>query len=224
MGERQIRGPRLVVEQVTGEQAVLPGEESDEASELNRYQPLNIDIPQEVLLALGISIASMAGAGAIRSNQATREDGRAQDVAARSETAREQAVHSTVALESLQSSYHSLESTTAGGLESMDAGLQVDEEALAEAQAQMAAMESELRAARADAERANRRAAELEAARETAVGELHAHPTVADARWSDMVRGDTIANFQFTDVGKIQMFFFSVILVFAYSLRGCCRP
>ena len=78
-------------------------------------------------------------------------------------------------------------------------------------------MTAELQAAQAATERATKRAVELEAARNSAVGELHAYPTATEARWSDMLRGDTVANFQFTDLGKIQMFFFTVILVFAYA-------
>jgi hypothetical protein len=32
-----------------------------------------------------------------------------------------------------------------------------------------------------------------------------------------MLRGDSIANFQFTDLGKVQMFLFTMVLVFAYA-------
>jgi len=215
--EAQMRRAAAVVEQMTGEAALLPGDEGGEAAAL-RYQALDISFPQEVLLALGISLASMAGAGVIRTNQAAREDGRAQDVAAnRAEAAREQAAGANATLESLEGNRDVLEAMTAGGLEALGEGLEVDQAALDEAQARLARLEAELRAARNEAERATRRAIELDVAQQTAVGELHAHPTLADARWSDMVRGDTVANFQFTDLGKIQMFLFTIMLVFAYA-------
>ena len=67
------------------------------------------------------------------------------------------------------------------------------------------------------ADRANTRAAELAVAQSQAVGDLHANAIAADARWSDMLRGDSIANFQFTDLGKVQMFLFTMVLVFAYA-------
>lgn len=218
VGEEQINRAAAVVEQVMGEEAVLPGEGTADDPPTARYQPLDIAFPQELLVALGISIASMAGAGVIRTNQATRDDGRAQDVAAtRTANAKDQAAGANGALESLQYDYQSLEAMTTSGLETMEEGGQVDQAALAEAQAQMAKMEAELRTARSDAERAQKRATELEVAQETAVGELHTHMSIAEARWSDMVRGDTVANFQFTDLGKIQMFLFTVILVFSYA-------
>ena len=57
----------------------------------------------------------------------------------------------------------------------------------------------------------------LSEVRAEAIGELHANVTVEEARWSDMLRGDTVANFDFADLGKIQMFLFTVGLVFAYA-------
>lgn len=213
-----LRRATAVVEQVMGSEATLTVEENDQTA-TRLYQALEITIPQEVLLALGISLASLAGAGAIRTNQAAREDGRAQDVAAaRTEAAREHANETQAAVTSMERDRSTLEAMSADGLESMSEGAAIDQAAMGEINARLARMEAELRTTRDDADRAARRAAELEAAQQTAIGELHTHPTLADARWSDMVRGDTIANFQFADLGKIQMFFITIALVLAYAM------
>jgi len=183
------------------------------------YSPLNIAFPQEVLLALGISVASLAGAGAIKSNRAADENGRAtQIVENRVDRAQEAAAHAGAQVTTLESTVESLESLS-GGLEAAD-----DPDAAARAaaaEARLAELEPRLRAAEAAAARAETRAAEqatqLAVIQAEAVGELHANASPADARWSDMLRGDTVANFAFADLGKIQMFLFTVVLVFAYA-------
>ena len=82
-GEEQAVRAAAIVEQLTGVAPDAAGQTEPAA-----YDALDIEIPQEVLLALGISLASLAGSGVIKANQATNEDGRAQEiVAARQERA-----------------------------------------------------------------------------------------------------------------------------------------
>lgn len=212
-GEADTRRAAAMLEQITGAEVSL----TDGEEQAVLYSPLAIAFPTEVLLALGISITSLAGAGLIKTNQATNEEGRALEVAsARTEKAHRRAAGMDSQIAALESEKSYMLEAMSSGLESADGSPATDEQ-LAAAQARLSALSAELQAAQAAAERANKRAADLEAARETAVGELHARPTSADARWSDMLRGDTVANFQFTDLGKIQMFLFTIILVFAYA-------
>ncbi len=184
------------------------------------YSPLNIAIPQEVLLALGISVASLAGAGAIKSNRATEENGRAtQIVENRVDRAQTAAANAGEQVTALESTVQQLEALS--GLEALgDPDPEVAARAAA-AEARVAELELRLRAAEAAAARAETRAAEqatqLTVIQAEAVGDLHANASPADARWSDMLRGDTVANFAFADLGKIQMFLFTVVLVFAYA-------
>lgn len=217
--EADVQRAAAMIEQITGADVALPSaEDSSEPAPPNLYDALDIGFPQEVLLALGISITSLAGAGLIKTNQAAREDGRAQEVASnRAEKARDRADDMTSTLESLQSDQIALESMSAGGLESMDATDPQTAAQLAAVQVQLQNVENELKTVRMAATRAEKRAEELEAAQAEAVGDLHAHGSITEARWSDMMRGDTIANFQFADLGKIQMFFFTIILVFTYA-------
>ena len=204
-----------VLEQIMGADSAA---EAGAAETVMPYSPLDVAIPQEVLLALGISIASLAGAGLIKTNQATNDEGRALDVAAtRTDNATQRAGDRESALESLQAEKREIDSPSGGGLESTEGGPPLTQEEMEVAQARLAQLEIELKAAKAAADSATRRAAELKAAQTLAVGELHAYTTPAEARWSDMLRGDTVANFQYTDLGKVQMFFFTIILVFSYA-------
>ncbi len=186
---------------------------------LPAYSPLDVTIPPEVLLALGISVASLAGAGAIKNNRAVNEGGRAtQIVENRADRALEAAAATGAQVTTLEATRDSLESLS-GGLETMDDPDAVERARLAEAR--LAELEPRLRAAEAAAARAEARATEqatrLTEVRAEAIGELHANAIVEEARWSDMLRGDTVANFDFADLGKIQMFLFTVVLVFAYA-------
>jgi hypothetical protein len=222
-GEADVRRAAAVLEQITGADVTIPAEDgTDEAAPAVLYDPLAIGLPQEVLLALGISITSLAGAGLIKTNQATNDEGRAQEVALeRTRSALERASIDNTALEKAQGEYQdTLESLApALSLESLDVDPQARADALAAAELDpaAAAKKKEVRVAEAAARQTQTRAEELVDAQMNAVGELHANPSIADARWSDMMRGDTVANFQFADLGKIQMFFFTVILVFTYA-------
>jgi len=188
--------------------------------ELPAYSPLDINFPPEVLAALGISIASLAGASVIKTNQASNEDGRANEIV------NQQMERAGVAAATASNQAAALESAREATLESLRPSLEAmdgeeppppDPAAVQAVQAQVAALETRLKAAETAAARAEERAAKMQEVQATAVGELHTRPSIADARWSDMLRGDTVANFQYADLGKVQMFFFTIVLVFAYA-------
>lgn len=210
-GPGDVAQATAVLEQITG----LDADDLTGDAARSSYSPLDIAFPQEVLLALGISVVSLAGAGLIKTNQAASEDGRATDIVeSRVERASQAAAEA-------RTEAAALESIRGDALEALNSGLEsLDGEPVPpspELQAQIDALNAQLRAAQESAARAEARVAELEAATVDSVGELHARPTFADARWSDMLRGDTIANYNFADLGKIQMFFFTIILVFTYA-------
>ena len=213
-GEEQAVRAAAIVEQLTGVAPDAAGQ-----TEAAAYDALDIEIPQEVLLALGISLASLAGSGVIKANQATNEDGRAQEiVAARQERAAREVAAIGSELEVLQVQQTGvLETMSDIGLETMDADPQAMQRELDAAQVRYDRLAAEMEAAKLAATRANERIARLEETRAEAVGDLHTRASSAEARWSDMLRGDTIANFEFIDLGKLQMFIFTIILVFAYA-------
>ncbi len=50
-------------------------------------------------------------------------------------------------------------------------------------------------------------------------GILYGNSNIADARFTDMFEGDELANVQFVDVAKLQMFFFTVVVAIAYGMQ-----
>jgi len=183
------------------------------------YSPLDIAIPSEVLAALGISVAALAGAGAIKSNRAANENGQATQILEnRADRALNAAATAGAQVTQLESMRDTLESTS-GGPEALD-----DPAAEARAQraeARLAELEPRLQAAEATAARAEARAQEqatrLVEVQAQAMGELHANAGATEARWSDMVRGDTVANFDFADLSKVQMLLTTIIIVLSYA-------
>ena len=54
--------------------------------------------------------------------------------------------------------------------------------------------------------------------RQRAEGDLAVYQTPAAARWTDIFKGETTNNYPYLDLGKVQMFFFTVVLVAMYAL------
>ena len=209
-GEAETARASAVVRQLTGlEPADTPV----------AYSPLDIAIPTEVLAALGISVAALAGAGAIKSNRAANENGRATQIL---ENRADRAVNAAATAGAQVTQLESMRDT----LESLGGGLEALDDPAAEARAQaaearLAELEPRLRAAEAAAVRAEARAQEqatrLAEVQAQAMGELHANNVTTEAQWSDMVRGDTVANFDFADLSKVQMLLTTIIIVLSYA-------
>ena len=213
--DAQMERARGVLEQLTGQDM---SEEPAQDDTPRNYSPLDINFPPQLLVLLGLSVASLAGANAIKTNRAASEDGRITDIVeGRIERAEQRADQAQTQLEGLESMRDSTLESMNTGLESLDTDPAAAEQARREAEAQLAQLEARMRAAEQAAAAAEARVAKMQAVQEEAVGELQANPSIAEARWSDMVRGDTIANFEFADLGKIQMLLFTVVLVFAYA-------
>lgn len=68
------------------------------------------------------------------------------------------------------------------------------------------------RAAAALGERSN----DVEANR---AGLLYANTSIDDARFADMLEGEELANTQFIDVGKLQLFFFTAVVATVYGVQ-----
>ncbi len=212
-GEAEMTRAAAVLRQLTGQD---PAAATGTAPV---YSALDIAIPTEVLAALGISVASLAGAGAIKSNRATNENGRSTQILEnRADRALEAAATAGAQVSALETTRDTLESL-GGGLEGLDDPAAEERARLAEAR--LAELEPRLRVAEAAAARAETRAAEqamrMVEVQAEAVGEWHAYSSAADARWSDMVRGDTVANFGFADLSKIQMLLTTLIIILAYA-------
>jgi hypothetical protein len=51
----------------------------------------------------------------------------------------------------------------------------------------------------------------------TNAGLEHRNTNVSQASWADMFRGEEITNFDVIDLAKVQMFFFTIAVVFTYA-------
>src|SRR5713101_4063203 len=49
-------------------------------------------------------------------------------------------------------------------------------------------------------------------------GEVDSNENRGEARWSDMFKGDDVCNADYLDLGKVQMFYFTLILVLVYAV------
>ena len=67
----------------------------------------------------------------------------------------------------------------------------------------------------------NTRVKKLQDIGKGAEGQLALNKDISDARWSDLFTGEETGNWEILDLGKIQMFFFTliVLLTYGYALR-----
>lgn len=90
---------------------------------------------------------------------------------------------------------------------------------LAKSEAEKAAKELETataEAARIESE-AQQAAGQLQAGMTQSQGLLYRNPSAAQASWIDLFRGNEIGNYQLVDMAKVQMFFFTIVVVVAYA-------
>jgi hypothetical protein len=59
--------------------------------------------------------------------------------------------------------------------------------------------------------------AAVQSSEQAEAGLLHRNTDPSQARWTDLFRGDEIGNYRLVDMSKVQMFFFTIVLVFAYA-------
>ncbi len=50
-------------------------------------------------------------------------------------------------------------------------------------------------------------------------GVLYGNPSIDDARFTDLFEGEELVNAQFLDLGKVQLFFFTVIIAMVYAVQ-----
>jgi hypothetical protein len=215
------------------------------AAEACPPDPLGIRFPPELLLAMGISVTSFVSATLVKGNKASKsvsvellnkQDKEVED------KKREATTAFKAAKDSLNTAINELAQKKAKLKELRDAlaalapatgassGAAGDEERqklqeqitqaeteisfLEESQAQLMAEKEAARKAMSAA------VAEWEAhkeAKESREGLLHRNSDASQATWMDIFRGEEIANYLLVDLGKVQMFFITVAVVFSYA-------
>lgn len=53
---------------------------------------------------------------------------------------------------------------------------------------------------------------------QAAANPIDRNESSGDARWTDLFKGEETSNFAYLDIAKVQMFFFTLVLVFAYIM------
>jgi hypothetical protein len=185
---------------------------------------LDIRFPEELIVAMGISAASFAGSSLIQSNKKGKQikvDARLSPDAAQAR--RDQAAE---ALKKAEGTL--LDAVKAEGIRKTE--LDQAKAALAPGtvpQAKVDMAETLWKAALLDVETATKDRDTKKAALETVESELadilatqgllHKNADPSEARWVDLFRGEEISNFKLVDMSKVQMLFFTVVIIAAYA-------
>jgi hypothetical protein len=197
---------------------------------------LEITFPPELVLAMGISLTSFAGSHLIQSVKSNRQvdvtelDRKVNDAEAKARAARdvhEKAVTDSrqpaVDLKAAQDAFNQVEAELAKDPESAPLKVKRDMTRFA-LETRRAANQSaidNLTQAAVDLDAAQKALdntkKDAETARTQAEGVLHKKDSAAQASWNDLFRGNEISNYSQVDMGKVQMFFFTVIILLAYG-------
>ncbi len=194
---------------------------------LNHEEALDIRFPEELLLAMGISAASFAGATLIKSNKTTRQI----TIEARTtpESAQKRRNDAQTALNTAEANLAGKVADQGTRKQSLDAAVQAlagapadtaKQAARDQAQTMFEAAQvavSEATAARDAARRALEQAEADAKAITEAQGLLHKNADPSEARWVDLFRGEEIGNYKLVDMAKVQMLFFTIAIVLAYG-------
>jgi hypothetical protein len=182
---------------------------------------INITLPPELLLAMGISAASFAGTSIIQS----AKKGKTLDVGSKSDliAAEEEKVKNTTdaveaADQAMQKTRIIMEQATetarsgAPASDMVKAGAEKDynDAVLAYKLAQV-----DLEKAKKDRDRAQ---AEKQKAEVESEGLLHKNASAAEAHFKDIFMGDEIGNVKLVDMSKVQMFFLTLVVVIVYGV------
>ena len=245
------------------------------------FDPLNIAFPKELLLALGISTASLAGASIIKNVKKERETGRRLDLVVadrerivkrqqEAQTAMDQATDLVKELNAEKNSLKKTLDTYETNVTQLKAQVEQKHSAVNEArqaldqdsnnqdlQYTLSTVEKELEEKknalkraetilenfrrRSDAgiaaislkanqagkdketakiayDRATEELKRIDEGLKKKEGLIHKNESTEEADWIDMFRGDEVGNYQIIDVSKVQMFFFTIAIVFTYGV------
>ena len=194
---------------------------------LTQEQALDIKFPPELILAMGISLASFAGSSLIKSSKTAREvkiearntpkmaldrKNKAQaefaEVERKVDTRSQEQVEAKQALEAANTALKNAESDPL-----LQKALRKAEELAEAAYLNLQNVTKERDAKKKALEEAE---AELKAIDE-AQGLLHKNTDPGEASWVDLLRGEEIGNYKLVDMSKVQMLFFTLVVIVAYA-------
>ncbi len=193
-------------------------------------EALNITFPEELILAMGISATSFAGASLIKSNKKSKQvkletrlspetaQKRRDDAATEFKTAD---IELNATVEAETSRKQELDAAKA------DLAAATTDDQRTQAQKKIDRAQTAFDAATAEKqkktdERAAKKKvldlADADLADITASqGLLHKNSDPSEASWADLFRGEEISNWRLIDMSKVQMLFFTVVVIAAYA-------
>jgi hypothetical protein len=185
------------------------------------YDALNIKFPDELLIALGISTTSLAGASIIKANKAETKtkvalkqlDDQKKLVEKERDEAQSTVNEATNELKQLGNELSALSSVQAKSPAYQKALLsleRIETQKIPDVKEKLANAEDRL-------ERKTEELDKFENVQERAVGDIDTNENIHEADWSDMFRGELVSNFRIVDTGKVQMFLITVVILFTYG-------
>ncbi len=192
------------------------------ASAKSPANPLNIRFPEELLLAMGISTTSLAGASWIKSKKTEKQSSKIMFVVSDQEKLLSEKLNRAKA--ALVQANNELARLAARKNELIAIPESDERYAAAQLELERLANEKEPAAKRAlesaeDAlEAVQKEWDEFQKGLENRKGDIHVNDTLDQAEWSDLLRGELVSNYRVVDPAKVQMFFLTIILVFTYGV------
>jgi hypothetical protein len=194
---------------------------------------LQITFPPELILAMGISLASFAGSHLIQSMKASQpvdidSRGKQADYERRQaqdeyEKARQSLSEATIQYCDVKKTYTTIAQKLNNTAQEASDRKEREQE-LANAQLAVDTATKLLARASADEDQARKGLGAVEnAAKEEqdalakAEGMLHKNASPTQACWSDIFRGTTVGTYKQVEMAKVQMFFFTVVILLAYG-------
>jgi hypothetical protein len=198
--------------------------------ELTQAQALDITFPQELILAMGISAASFTGSSLIKRTKESRTTTiEAKSTPDSAQKRRDQAKAEFDAAEAALLVKAQDEANKKQALAAATAAVAAAPDAVARAaaQAQQAVAQTLHEAALQDKDKATKDREEkkktLDATEQDLVavnaaqGLLHRNADPSQASWVDLFRGEEIGNYKLVDMSKVQMLFFTVVVIATYA-------
>ena len=184
------------------------------------FDPLNIAFPEELLIAMGISTLSLAGASFINSNKSETQSSKVTALLSSQKTqakdkekqAEDGVNKAKAALNALEDELNSKKAIVKDHPEDAEAQLKIDQLEIDSLPIAKAVIEAE-----AVLDAAKKESADMEEGVKNSKGDLQTNDSLDQADWSDMFRGELVSNFRVVDVTKVQMFFFTILLIFTYG-------
>ncbi|MCK6584901.1 MAG: hypothetical protein HUU11_03060 [Anaerolineales bacterium] len=185
------------------------GETSSAESAGEQHGALNIVFPGELLAALGISTTSLAAASLIKSGKTETKSNKVTMLLD------DQIRLTQKEIEDIEGLIQERTKIT----EEIEKWSLVDtEEARAKLnllRPKLLTIESELKKRPLDKAQENLK--QLQTLQDESRADIRVNKNISEAKWSDLFNGDLISNFGKVDVAKVQMFYFTVLLIFTYG-------